>query len=120
MLQKPQPAPVETPESDDKPAQPADKTPVMDVRPPAAPVHAETPAPVKPTETPAPNEAEPEKTTADEPVEEKAKPAKAVKPPKPSREPGVTLAIVATIIIVLGLAALATYAYLRVNNVAPF
>lgn len=50
----------------------------------------------------------------------KAKPIKAPKSPKPPRQSGVGLAIFATIVIILGLGALATYAYLRGNNIAPF
>lgn len=46
--------------------------------------------------------------------------AEITKPPKPPRQPGVGLAIFATVVIVLGLAALATYAYLQTNGKAPF
>lgn len=42
-----------------------------------------------------------------------------VKPPKPNRVSS-SLAIVATVLIVLGLAAMFVYAYLRTQNVAPF
>jgi hypothetical protein len=45
------------------------------------------------------------------------KAAKVTKPPKPPRQPGVGFAIFATIVIILGLGALATYAYLRTNNI---
>jgi hypothetical protein len=45
------------------------------------------------------------------------KTAKVTKPPKPPRQPGVGFAIFATIVIILGLGALATYAYLRTNNI---
>jgi hypothetical protein len=49
------------------------------------------------------------------PAEPAATPAESDPPkaPKPPREKGVGLAIVGTVIIVLGLAALATYAYLQ-------
>jgi uncharacterized protein HemX len=56
----------------------------------------------------------------EEPHDDKKKQPAAPKPPKPPRQPGVGLAIVATMVIVLGLAALATYAYLQTNNVALF
>jgi hypothetical protein len=42
-----------------------------------------------------------------------AKPPKPLKPVKPGGANGITTAIIATVIIVLGLAALATYAYLK-------
>ncbi len=57
----------------------------------------------------------------DEP--KKGKEPKAPKPPKPPKQPhapGVGLAIFATVVIILGLAALATYAYLQTNNASPF
>jgi hypothetical protein len=84
------------------------------------------PTPEKPAETPA-VAPPPEEVTgkSDNPAEKLEEPKKAEihKPPKPSkppRQPGVGLAIFATMVIVLGLAALATYAYLRTNNIAPF
>lgn len=84
-------------------AQPTGPPPVMDVRPPETSAPATAEQPVKPVE-----QKQPEK-----PIDEK--PADLPKPviPKKPRQPGVGLAIVATIVIVLGLAALATYAYLK-------
>lgn len=72
--------------------------PVMDVRPPEA-------APVQPA--PAPDAA------AVNPV-----PSKAVKQPKPPKQhnPNLDLAIAATVIIVLGVAALFVYAYLQTQK----
>ncbi|HEX7633346.1 MAG TPA: hypothetical protein VF401_03400 [Candidatus Saccharimonadales bacterium] len=74
-------------------------SPVMDVvaPPPASP-------PAEPSASPAVAPVEPKK---------QAKPAPA--PTKPPRQPsnGVGMAIFATVVIVLGLAALATYAYLQ-------
>jgi hypothetical protein len=96
----------------------AAKPPVMDVRPPAAPHNDVAPAPVE--ELPQADDHE-----VEEPVEEskaeadQPKPA-AVKTPKPPRQPGVTTAIVATLLIVLGLGLLATYAYLRSNGARLF
>jgi len=69
--------------------------PVMDVVPPPA---ADKPQPAAPNPTPAP-------------AAKPAKPAKPVTPKQPSN--GVGMAITATVIIVLGLAALAVYAYLK-------
>ncbi|HXE09805.1 MAG TPA: hypothetical protein VN554_00055 [Verrucomicrobiae bacterium] len=94
------------------------KPPVMDVVPPptdqpmasaqsdpspavqAVPPDDETPAP----DSPAPQKA--------------AVPAKPQQPttPKQSGKPGVTTAIVATVVIVLGLAILATYAFLKTRS----
>lgn len=72
----------------------------MDVQPPQA-VH---PAP--------PPEAEPDTAPAKRAVD------KPPKPPRPSKQPGngVGAAIAATVIIVLGLAVLITYAYLKTNS----
>lgn len=82
----------------------APSPPVMDVTPPA------------PMATPPPED-EPDLTQNNEPVApppNKPKPPKAKASPKPHNpNSSVTAAIVATVIIVLGLAALATYAYLK-------
>jgi uncharacterized protein HemX len=75
--------------------QPTPKPPVMDVVPP--PVATELPR------------------TGDPKPQPPAQPKAAPEPPKPPKQPGngVTAAIVATVIIVLGLALLAVYAYLK-------
>lgn len=60
----------------------------------------------------------PEEPSENQPKNEvKTKPPK---PPKPPRQPGVGLAITATVLIVLGLGLLATYAYLRSNHITLF
>ena len=86
----------------DVPTQPAAQQPGQDVAPPPT---ADKRAEEKPASAPA--EA-PTDVSAEQPIQER--PA----PPKP-KQPGshVGLAIVATIIIVLGLAALATFAFLQ-------
>jgi hypothetical protein len=86
-------------------AMPKPAAPVMDVLPPVSDnaVHA----------------APPEDKPADEPkpkADKKAKKIKAVKPKSP-RQPGSGAAIFASVVIVLGLAALAVYAYLKSNNI---
>ena len=93
------PEPV-TQTSDSTPQQPSGPPPVMDVRPPEA---TDKPEPPKPREDKQPEAAEPP---------QKQEQPKAVVPKKP-RQPGVGMAIVATVVIVLGLAALITYAYLK-------
>ena len=113
--------PVVPPKSDE-PAKP----PVMDVRPPEHTASHHGPAahdapvakPSEETEKPVPAESA-KKPVSEEPA---AKPAIAKAPPtvKAPRQPGVTAAIVATVVIVLGLAALAVYAYLRTNNTSLF
>jgi hypothetical protein len=72
--------------------------PVMDVRPPQA-------ASTTPAEPPKAEEAAPEKAKDE-------KPEKATTPKKP-RQPGIGMAITATVVIVFGLAAMAVYAYLK-------
>ena len=139
---KPVAPPAETP---DKP-QPAPAKPEQhrrlfaDVHKPAVTPKPETqentpPAAAPPSANPAPAENLPDEMpdmasapeenaaagddpakTLDEP--KKSKPAKPPRAPKPPRQPGVGLAIFATTIIILGLAALATYAYLRTNNIS--
>lgn len=54
----------------------------------------------------------------DKPVPKPAKTEKPVKPPKPEKAPGdgVGGAIFATVVIVLALAAMATYAYIKTQN----
>jgi uncharacterized protein HemX len=69
-------------------------------------------APPQPTE--APVAAPPELDEKPQPVAPKKEQPKPTTPPKPKQPgTGVGAAIVATVIIVLGLAALATYAYLK-------
>lgn len=133
--------PVKPPEADkqpdaeqskqDKPKQPG----VMDVHMPRPATPGPVPAPAEPkpeaNSTPQPKSAdlsklavpedEPEKPEiAPEPTREdkRAPDPKPVinKPPKPPKQPGVGLAIFATIVIVLLLSALATYAYLKTNG----
>jgi hypothetical protein len=94
---------------DPKPAQP----PVMDVVPP------------KPTEPPkAPPKEERDNDPPPTPHSAEAAHHKPDKPAvaKPPKQPGsgVGLAIFATIVIVLCLGALFTYAYLRTNNISIF
>lgn len=50
--------------------------------------------------------------------QDRQQPAKATEAPKPPKQhkPGVTMAIVATVIIVLGLGLLATFAYIKQNS----
>lgn len=95
------------------PANPKPASPVMDVRPPQAAHTETTTADVHEEPKPAADGAhEAEKT----PETKTPKPAKAPKPPKPPRTPGVGMAITATVVIVLGLAVLAVYAYLQSNG----
>ena len=84
--------------TDIQPPQPA-AAPPQDVQPPTEAPVAEPPQ----LEEKAQPEAAPKK--------EQAKPAAPIKPKQPGN--GVGAAIAATVIIVLGLAALATYAYLK-------
>ena len=80
----------------------------MDVVPPPKPVPTDD-VKTPPVDTPSPSEAPADaKTDAVKPV--------APKPPKAKRT-DVGLAIAATVVIVLGLAALFVYAYLRTNGV---
>jgi hypothetical protein len=84
--------------------------PVMDVRPPQAEA-----APVRePKAEEAPKPADDKETKKPEKVK-KEKPPKVVTPKKP-RQPGVGTAIFASVVIVLGLAALAVYAYLKTQR----
>ena len=95
---------------DPKPAQP----PVMDVTPPRP---AEPPK-VPPKEERDNDPPQPTPHSAESAHHKPEKPAVA----KPPKQPGssVGLAIFATIVIVLGLGALFTYAYLRTNNISIF
>jgi hypothetical protein len=100
-----------------KPAEPV-KRPVMDVKPRGGqPVPATRSAEAKPpAESPAtaPVEPPPEQPAEGDKSEAAQKPEP--KKPKPAKQPGapgVGLAITATVIIVLGIAALVVYAYLQ-------
>lgn len=90
--------------------------PVMDVVPPPKPA-ATSGAPADGVKTPPamPNDAAPAADAPD--TQAKQGKPKAPRPPKAPRS-GVGLAIAATIIITLGLAALFVYAYLRTNNIS--
>jgi hypothetical protein len=81
----------------------------MDVKPPAQAdaVHAAPPEEA-PAETPDPKKAGKKQKAP--------KPPKVVKPKAP-RQPGSGMAVFASVVIVLGLAALAVYAYLKTNNI---
>lgn len=84
-------------------------TPVMDVSAPPT-----SPKPAQPAMAQAPAE-----TKAAEPVKKKEEKPKATvegKVKKTNESNGVTAAIFATVIIVFGLAAIATYAYLKQNS----
>jgi hypothetical protein len=92
----------------------AQNTQVMDVVAPP-PVEAEPAPSSQPNAAPAENDQadkqdQPSEAVAKEVADQKDKPA-----PKAPKQPknGVGLAIMATVLIVLGLAALATYAYLQ-------
>jgi hypothetical protein len=84
---------------DAKPAHP----PVMDVVPPK---------PADALKVPPKDD-----SAADEAAHPKSQKPAVTKPPKPSGS-GVGWAIFATIVVVLGLAALMVYAYLRTNNIS--
>lgn len=92
--------------------------PVMDVVPPPKSAAA-PPASTDDVKTPPPmpTDAAPAAEGADTKEQAKQVKQKAPKPPKTPRS-GAGLAIAATIIIVLGLAALFVYAYLRTNNIS--
>jgi uncharacterized protein HemX len=79
----------------------------MDVVPPRPKAESTAGTLSEPMAVAPPEEADPKA----QPTDQKAAP----KPPKPPKQPGngVTVAIVATVIIVLGLALLAVYAYLK-------
>lgn len=98
--------PESKPTADTKPVTPKNDPPASPEDPPASPKEV-----AELTDDPA--------EKLEEPKKKHGKPEVA-KPPKPPRQPGVGLAIVATVVIVLGLAALATYAYLQTNGKAPF
>ncbi|HVU59880.1 MAG TPA: hypothetical protein VHC98_03520 [Candidatus Saccharimonadales bacterium] len=103
------------------PSTPAPNAPVMDVRPPKpveTPVATEAPkdAPAQPVPAPAePPETSPDTSSAPLPA---AKTSAAAAPPRQPHTPGVGLAIAAAISIILGLAALFVYAYLRTNGIS--
>ena len=95
-------------ESAPPPPHPEDKPPhpVMDVVPPK---------PLEVQKTPRDDTTEPSEST----THQKSQKSTITKPPKQPGS-GVGLAIFATIVIVLGLAALLVYAYLRTNNISLF
>ena len=86
--------------------------PVMDIKAPAKTLASE------PVKTPPP---EPEETPA-ESTDPKPQPEKTPKPPRPPKQPGsgIGLAICATVIIVVSLAGLFVYAYLRTMGIKVF
>ena len=105
-------------EPNEQSAQVANK-PVMDVVPP--PKLAAAPATTDGVKTPPPlpdNAAPAAEKSGEKDKPKQAKP-KVTKSPKVPRS-GVGLAIAATVIIVLGLAALFVYAYLRTNNISAY
>ena len=137
--------PVEPPASTDEPAKQPRRS-FMDIRhakpDAAAPIASDKnpdasspqqpePKPLSEKATETPQIALPPEETNEKPDDpaakldepKKGKTPKLPKPPKPPkqpRQPGVGLAIFATIIIILGLGLLATYAYLRSNNISVF
>jgi hypothetical protein len=103
-----------------KPANPAPSpAPVPEPKPePATPTQPK-PADLSrfevPKDEPEQPEMAPEPTRDEKP---KAEPKPVInKPPKPPKQPGVGLAVFATIVVVVVLSALATYAYLKTNGV---
>jgi uncharacterized surface anchored protein len=84
--------------------------PVMDVRPP----QAGAPAAEQPKPADAPQQAPDEKPKKPEKAKDEKPPTPVV--PKKPRQPGVGAAIFASVVIVLGLAALAVYAYLKTQH----
>ena len=96
------------PRPEDKPVH----QPVMDVLPPKPVEQPKAAAPEEPHPAPA-------DVAADEPVERAPVSPSVSARPKRHRS-GVALAIIATIIIVLGLGALFVYAYLRTNHISIF
>jgi hypothetical protein len=93
---------------------PAAPAPVMDVVPPRPKAEPAVGTSPEPMAIAPPEEVDPKAKPAAQPTDQKAAP----KPPKPPKQPGngVTVAIVATVIIVFGLALLAVYAYLKQNK----
>lgn len=92
--------------------------PVMDVVPPPKAPAASAQADDVKTPPPMPADAMPATEKPDKGQDRQTKP-KAAKPPKTPHS-GVGLAVAATVIIVLGLAALFVYAYLRTNNISVY
>lgn len=93
----------------------ATNKPVMDVVPPPK-SSAPSPESADGVKTPPPSPSDP--AQAAEAASKKDQPKqKVAKPPKAPRS-GAGLAIAATVIIVLGLAALFVYAYLRTNGIS--
>ena len=93
--------------------------PVMDVVPPPKPAAAPAPVDGVKTPPPLPDDAAQAAGKSDGKDQSKQDKPKVTKPPKAPRS-GVGLAITATVIIVLGLAALFVYAYLRSNNISAY
>lgn len=99
-------------------ASPAADPPVMDVKPPANDALAVKAAPPDASDSDKPAAAQSSQTAVQEKPKSPEKDAKpAIKHTQPAAakpaQTGVTLAIVATVIIVLGLAVLATVAYIK-------
>ena len=95
---------------------PETSTPVMDVSAPVAPPTIQEPAlAVAPPEAKTEHESKPVDESKPE-TKDKAKAKVESKVIQPQKSNGVTAAIVATVFIVFGLAALATYAYLKQNT----
>ncbi len=122
------PKPAEPKSVEPRPADPKSETPKpaepkpVEPKPASpAPTPSEEPfteeTPVKPPE----DDADDADQKANEHGKAKNEPKPVInKPPKQPKQPGVGMAIVATVIIILGLSALATYAYLRTNGTSLF
>lgn len=104
--------------NEQQPTQAANK-PVMDVVPPPKPATAPAPADGVKTPPPMPNDAAQAGEKPGNKDQSKRDKPKVTKPPKAPRS-GVGLAVAATVIIVLVLAALFVYAYLRTNNISSY
>jgi len=85
----------------------------MDIKAPARPTTAE------PVKAAPPDAGNPMPQSVELKKDDKKKASKPPKQPK-SRGSGVSLAVFATIVIVLGLGALFVYAYLRTQGINPF
>jgi len=111
-MEKTEEKPAEAPQ---QPTEQGPQKPVMDVAPPPANDKPADPAqPAQPAEQPVPAPNDPNlPPDPQEPLPEAPAPQKPAKQKQPGSHVG--LAIVATIVIVLGLAALATFAFLQNN-----